>query len=179
MRDGCEVPLSDYFLYDDRRGEGGAVGVNKDFDLIFSAHTVLLHRGKGLLQELDAGHDAKFTDAASDGKNVWIADAEGGVVVVDPAIGQVVARLNRGQQGMPQVITDLKLAAVGPDKFVAAAATKSLGGWCGVLTRDGGNLHVQTLVEADKPLQGWPGRFQPQSDFSLAIALDDSDFCCA
>ncbi|HEX4792591.1 MAG TPA: WD40 repeat domain-containing protein [Humisphaera sp.] len=163
-RSGPQVPLKDYLNYQDHL-QGRAFATNDNFDVIFSPHSLLLHRARGVLEELTGGSDAAISDAAWDGKQMWVCDLNDGIILFDPVSGSELARLGT-KQGLPQEMRSLRVHVLSAGKVIAIAADKTGTGWCGVLTRDPARsdaLRLQTLVEQGAKPQGWPGEtFRPE-----------------
>ena len=125
-RDGASFPLAEYSHYHDAEFNS-ATGMGTNFDLIRSNHSVLVHRTKGVLEELVADSEAEFVDATFDGKNVWVGDESGGIIVIDLSSGKLVARAGTGE-GLPEVMRRLNLMSLGSGKAVVIAMDKHAAG---------------------------------------------------
>jgi WD40 repeat protein len=158
-----QTPLASYPYFKDAAANT-AFAVGKDFDLLRSQHSILIHREKGVLRELMGGSEANFSDLAFDGKYIWVSDLVDGIIVLNPANGDEVVRLNT-RQGIPQKMTALKLNSIAAGKVLITGESRA-GGWCGMLTMDPKhataiNLH-EFVAEGKLPLS-WPqAKFLPK-----------------
>lgn len=134
-----------------RNPSGRLVRCQDGLDVYWTGGAVLLHRTRGLFEEVLVDAEADFQDVVWDGKHVWVASGRKGLWVLAPS-GQVVARIG-AEQELPPGDRGLRLHPVAPGKVCAVGSFGEFGrGWCALVELE--NRKVKVFHEAK---QVWSG----------------------
>ncbi len=105
------------------------------FDVIWDERTVILHRQKGVLEEVISDANAKFSDIQWDGRQLWLGDRNGNIRILS-AEGKEIRRVT-SQHGLPPCDQRLLLHPLPGNKAIAVA---NIGPhyrlWCGLVELD-------------------------------------------
>ncbi len=134
-------------------------------DVIRNGDSLLLHREKGLWEEIVHDKEAGFVDVKWDGKNIWVATLRQGIWVL-ATTGKIVAKIGK-EQGLPPATTALELYPIAPNRMIAVGSFGRA--WCAIVERVGDHGKVEVFHEATRQVTGIARIDGQESDPSLAF----------